>query len=234
MGSGHVRAVDLDRHPAQQDAVAQHQHRGDRRPAPTTQPRRSSAYVSAATRAAGASSAKPASAPPGAAGSTSVICVRGLNVRHCSALTAALELLDPVAPRARVQPCVVAVRRQPQAGRIRQRLEVVQLGVREVPVAQSRLHHPQADVGVLVVALDVAPVEAAHRVVQLARDHHARSRDDRHDAGHVRIGKVAVQPLEVVRVLPHRLALGAMEVDAGVLDRVVLVEELGPSAPMPS
>ena len=83
---------------------------GDR--APTTQPRRSSAYVSAAGPGCGASSAKPASAPRGGVGSTSVICVSGSCAASVRIGRAVLELLDPVAPRARVQPGVVAVRRQ--------------------------------------------------------------------------------------------------------------------------
>ena len=113
------------------------------------------------------------------------------------------RLLDPLAPQGGVEPHVVLAGHAPDPGQCRTAPRGGRARPRAGTSSRARLaHQAQAELGVLVVALDVVQRQAAHLLVEVSVDHHAGRRHRRDRARDVRRPEAAVHALEAVRVLP--------------------------------
>src|SRR5690606_40932705 len=105
-------------------------------------------------------------------------------------------------------------------------LQMVELGLGNIMNAVAAGPDLEAEVAVLVVADDIVGRKAAHGGEQPGGEHQAGTGDRRNLAADLRRSEVTRQPLEIVVVKPAALVI-LNEVKPGVLDRMVLIEQLG-------
>jgi len=103
---------------------------------------------------------------------------------------------------------------------------VEELYLRHVPGLEVALGEPHAELGVLVATLDVIGGQTAEVGKELALGQQAGAAQRGHRSPLGGAVEAAVQALEGVRELPAAARRIAAELDPGVLDRAVVVEQL--------